>query len=70
MSTDDQFATYDLSFWITMSTPNIVQNAEMISAFLCSDSSVADGVIRSSMYDGLCVCPAVLEVVCCLFLKG
>ena len=55
ISTDDQFVTYDLSFWIAMSTPNIIQNAEMISAFLSSNSSFAFGVIRSSMYAGLCV---------------
>ena len=55
MSTVDQFVTYDLSFWIAMSTSNITQNADMMSAFLFSDSSVADGVIRSSMYAGLCV---------------
>ena len=53
MSTADQSATYDLSFWIAMSTPNIMQNANMMSALLCSDSSVADGEIRSSMYAGV-----------------
>ena len=52
---DDQFATYDLSFWIAMSNPNIIQNADIMSAFLCSYSTAADGVIRSSMYAGLCV---------------
>ena len=37
-----------------MSTPNIMQNADIIFAFLCSDSSVAYGVIRSSIYAMLC----------------
>ena len=55
MSTDDQFATYYLSFFMAMSTPNIMRNADIMSAFLCSDSSIADGVIRSSIYAGLCV---------------
>ena len=55
MFTDDQFATYDLSFCISMCTPNIMQNAEMMSVFLCSDSSVADTVMRSSIYAGFCV---------------
>ena len=55
MSTDDQFTTYDLSFLIAMSTPNIMQNADIMSAFLFSDSSVADDVIRSSIYAELCV---------------
>ena len=47
MFTDDQL--YDLSFCMAMSTPNITQNAEMMSACLCSDSSAADGVMRSFM---------------------
>ena len=55
MFTDDQFATYDLSFCMDMSTPNIMQNAEIMTAFLYSDSSVSDGVIKSSMFAGLCV---------------
>ena len=38
-----------------MCTPNIMQNADVMSAFLCSDASVADGVISSSIYAGLCV---------------
>ena len=38
-----------------MSTPNIMQNADIMSAFLCIGSSVADGVMRTSMYAGLCV---------------
>ena len=55
VSIDDQISTYDRSFCMAMSTSNIIQNADMMSDFLCSDSSVADGVIRSSMYAGLCV---------------
>ena len=48
--TDDKFASYDQSFYLAMSTPNIVQDSEIMSDFLCSGSDVADGVIRSSMY--------------------
>ena len=55
MFTDDQFATYDFSFCMAMSSPNIMQNAEIMSAFLFSDSSVADSVIWSSIYSVLCV---------------
>ena len=55
MIVDDLFATYDLSLCIALSTPNIMQNVEVPSAFLCIDSMVADGVIRSSMYAGSCV---------------
>ena len=32
-----------------------MQNAVIMAAFLCSDSSVTDGVMRPSMYAGLCV---------------
>ena len=35
---------------MAMSTPNIMQNDDMMSAFPCSDSSIADDVIRSSIY--------------------
>ena len=38
-----------------MPAPSTMQNVEMMSAFFCSNSSVADGVIRSSMNDGPCV---------------
>ena len=55
MSTDDQFATYDLRFWIAMSTPIIKQNVDILSAFFCSDSSVADSMIRSFLCAMLCV---------------
>ena len=55
MFTDDQLTTYDLSFWIAMYNPNFMQNADIMSVFLCSDTSVADGVIRSFIYAGLCV---------------
>ena len=55
MLTDDQFATYDLSLCISLSTPNIMQNADMMSAVFCYDSSIAHGLIRSSMYIVLCV---------------
>ena len=55
MFTDYQSATYDLSFWIAMSTPNIMQNANLTHGFLCSDFRVADGAIRSAMYAGLSV---------------
>ena len=33
-----------------------MHNAEMVSAFLCSDSRVANGVIKSSKYAGSCEC--------------
>ena len=54
ISVADQLATYDRSFFIAMSTPKIVQRAEMMSAFLCSSSSVADGVMRSSIRLVMC----------------
>ena len=38
-----------------MSTPSSMQNADIMFAFLYIGSSVADGVIISLMYAGLCV---------------
>ena len=54
MSVADQFVTFDLSCFIVKSTLNIMQKAEIMSDFLYSDSSVADGVMRSSMHAGSC----------------
>ena len=52
MVVDDQCARDDFSLFIVMSTPNVMHNAEMISAFFCSSSRVADGAIRSSCWLG------------------
>ena len=35
---------------MAMSTLNIMQNTAMMPAFLCSDASSADSVLRFSMY--------------------
>ena len=54
MSVADQLAMYDRSFFIAMSSPNIMQKADMMYAYLCSSSSDADGVMRLSTYTGSC----------------
>ena len=50
MLTADQFTTYDLRFYIAMSTPIFMQNADVMYAFFCRHSGIADGVTRLSIY--------------------
>ena len=49
---DDQFASYDLSFLIAMSTLNAMENADRISSIFFRDSNTPGGVKRLSMYAG------------------
>ena len=48
----DQFATYDLSFCIAMSTLNIMQNADMVSTLLCRAFNVGGNMMRLPMFTG------------------
>ena len=50
-SVDGQIAKYDLNFCITMLTPNITQNADIMLAVLYRDSGIDDGVIKSSIFE-------------------
>ena len=55
MLIDDQFGMYDLSLFIVISIQNIMQNADIMSAFFCKASSIAAGMIRLFIYSGSCL---------------
>ena len=48
--TDDRFAVIDLSLGVAIFSTNIKENADIMSAFLCRAASVANEVIKSSLF--------------------